>query len=264
MLLVLGFGAGSLLATGPPARAAAPTYTALGDSYTSGLGTRTYYGSSGACRRSPYSYPVLNAARLGAKLTFAACAGATVADVQQRQLAGLNARTTYVTVSAGGNDAGFADVLLSCGLPWPISCGHDLDQATTFIKKTLPARLDRLYSAIRKGAPNARVAVVGYPRLFNGEQCNLVARFSPGEQARLNAAADLLAVTIRKRALAHGFGFVDARPAFASHLVCADTEWLNGLSNPINESYHPNRRGQAGYAVIVEPALRKAPLPKLL
>jgi hypothetical protein len=105
------------------------------------------------------------------------------------------------------------------------------------------------------------VAVVGYPRLFNGEECNLIARISPGEQAELNAAADLLAVTIRDRAAAHGFGFVDARGPFTGHAVCDDVEWINGTSNPIGESYHPNRSGHAGYAALVDPALRTAPAP---
>jgi hypothetical protein len=100
------------------------------------------------------------------------------------------------------------------------------------------------------------VVVVGYPRLFNGEECNIIARISPGEQVELNAAADLLAATVGARAAAHGFTFVDARGPFTGHAVCDDVEWLNGTSNPIAESYHPNRAGHVGYAGIVETALR--------
>jgi hypothetical protein len=50
---------------------------------------------------------------------------------------------------------------------------------------------------------------------------------------------------------------VDPRNAFNGHAICDDTEWLNGLSNPVMESYHPNRNGQsAGYTPLVETALR--------
>jgi len=253
--LVMGVGGALVVAT--PAYAA-PAYVALGDSYSSGLGTRSYYSDSGSCYRSQYAYPVLVAARLGATLTFAACSGARVSDVLNQQLGSLNASTAYVTVSVGGNDAGFADVITQCALPWPATCDSHIANANNYIRNTLPGSLNTLYSRIRERAPNARVVVVGYPRLFNGEQCNVLARIDPNEQAALNATADLLATTISARAAAYGFRFVDARPAFTGHAICDDVEWINGLSYPLSESYHPNRAGHTGYASIVEPALRAA------
>ncbi len=254
LLVLLGFVGGSVLVAAPAQ--AAPSYVALGDSYSSGVGTRSYYDDGSSCQRSPYAYPVIDAGRLGATLTFAACSGAKVADVLAGQTGNLRSTTRYVTVSVGGNDAGFSSVLLQCAQPWPTTCWGAIDNANAFIRNTLPARLDGLYTAIRQAAPNARVVVVGYPRLFNGEECNLASRISPGEQAELNATADLLVQTVRARASARGFPFVDVRTAFTGHSVCADVEWINGLSNPISESYHPNRSGQTGYANLVEPALR--------
>ncbi|MEO3742599.1 SGNH/GDSL hydrolase family protein [Plantactinospora sp. B5E13] len=242
--------------TAAPAHAAASSYTALGDSYASGTGTREYYPDSGSCQRSRHSYPALTAARIGATLTFPACAGATVSGVLNNQLGSLSSATNHVTVTVGGNDIGWSSVIVQCALPWPTNCWSQIDNAEAQIRNTLPGRLDQLYSRIRALAPNARVVVVGYPRLFNGEECNIIARISPGEQTELNAAADLLATTIRARATAHGFTFVDARGPFTGHAVCDDVEWLNGTSNPIGESYHPNRAGHVGYAGVVEPALR--------
>ncbi|RSM79546.1 SGNH/GDSL hydrolase family protein [Kibdelosporangium aridum] len=234
------------------AQAAAGAYSALGDSYSSGTGSRTYYSDSGSCQRSPYAYPVLVAQQKGATLTFAACSGARIADVQNNQLGSLNASTAYVTVSAGGNDAGFRSVITQCAKPWPYTCTTEINNANNTIRNTIPGRLDSLYNAVRSRAPNARVTVVGYPRLFNGEECNALARISPGEQSELNKSADLLAGVISARAAAHGFAFVDPRSAFTNHAVCDDTEWINGLSNPISESYHPNRTGQsAGYTPLV-------------
>ncbi|HEY6737345.1 MAG TPA: SGNH/GDSL hydrolase family protein [Actinopolymorphaceae bacterium] len=238
---------------------AAPVYSALGDSYSSGVGTREYYPDSGDCKRSPHAYPVLDAARIGADLRFAACSGARTTDVLNGQLGSLGVDTQYVTISIGGNDAGFASVITQCAKPWPTTCWGRIDEAQAFIRDTLPGRLDQVYSAIRSRAPHARVVVVGYPRLFNGEECNIAARISPGEQAELNETADLLATTIAARANAHGFTFVDVRSAFDGHAVCDDVEWVNGLSDPISESYHPNRAGQAnGYTPLVEAALRGA------
>lgn len=237
------------------AHAVAGPYTALGDSYSSGVGTRTYYSDSGSCYRSPKAYPVLVAQSISAPLTFAACSGARVPDVLN-QLGSLTASTALVTVSVGGNDAGFANVITRCALPWPWTCTADIDNANTFIRNTLPGLLDNLYTRIRERAPNARVVVVGYPRLFNGEECNALARISPGEQAALNRTADLLATTTAGRAAAHGFGFVDVRSAFTGHAVCDDAEWINGLSDPVLESYHPKAVGHSsGYAPLVRGAL---------
>jgi len=253
---VIGLATVAIFVAGIPA-SAAPAYTALGDSYSSGVGSYTYYNDGTNCQRSPYAYPVLDAPRLGAVLTFAACSGATTADVQNTQLGSLSASTSYVTVSAGGNDAGFADVITACALPWPFTCWTNISNANNFITNTLPGRLDSLYSAIRSHAPNARIVVVGYPRLFNGQECSIAPWISSGEQAELNHTADLLATTIGARAAAHGFEFADVRGIFTGHAICDAVEWVNGLSFPIGESYHPNTTGHSsGYAGVVENALR--------
>lgn len=245
----------TVLGVAAPAYAAA-NYTALGDSYSSGVGTREYYADSGDCQRSQFAYPVIDAGRIGATLTFAACAGAKISGVISGQLGSLNAGTNYVTVSAGGNDLNWTSVIIQCAKPWPYTCWGDIDQAENTIRTTLPGMLDQLYAAIKAKAPNARIIAVGYPRLFNGQECNIIARISPGEQSRLNAAADLLATTTAARAAANGIVFVDPRNAFNGHAVCDSVEWLNGTSFPIGESYHPNKSGHVGYAGIVETALR--------
>ncbi|MGH8883088.1 MAG: SGNH/GDSL hydrolase family protein, partial [Stackebrandtia sp.] len=130
-----------------------------------------------------------------------------------------------------------------------------IDQARAVIRNLLPGRLDQVYAAIAQRAPSARTVVVGYPRLFNGEDCNAGTWFSPSEMQRLNDTADLLNATTRARATAAGFDHVDPTTAFLGHAVCSDTEWINGLSNPVNESYHPNRTGQQGYADVVDDVL---------
>jgi len=252
--------AAPLLAAPPPVAAAAPAYVALGDSYSSGTGTRSYISDGTTCQRSTYAYPSLIAAARGYTLDFRACSGAEVADVTNTQLSTLTAATSYVTVSVGGNDAGFAEVLTECATPWWAGdCDGAIDDAQAFIDTVLPGRLSTLYAAIRSKAPNAKVVVVGYPRIFMGEDCNAGTWFSPHEQTRLNQTADQLNARTRTAASARGFGFADPTSRFVGHAVCDDVEWINGLSNPISESYHPNRPGHAsGYTPTVSPALTGA------
>lgn len=236
-----------------PVASGASSYVALGDSYAAGVGTRSYYTDSGSCYRSPAAYPVLDADRIGATLSFQACSGARTGDVLSSQLGALAASTNLVTVQVGGNDVGFTSVITTCAEPsWASNCGAAIDRAQAYIRNTLPGRLDTLYAAIRGKAPNARVTVVGYPRLFNGQDCNAGTWFSPTEETRLNQTADLLNSTTENRAGIQGFEFADPTTAFAGHAICDAVAWVNGLSNPTRESYHPNTHGQAGYANLVD------------
>jgi lysophospholipase L1-like esterase len=252
---------GLLIAVSAPVvGAAAPSYVALGDSYSSGVGTRTYINDGTSCQRSVYAYPSLIAAARGYSLNLRACSGAKVSDVTSTQLSALTATTSYVTISVGGNDAGFADVLTECAQPgWMSDCNGAINGAQTYINNTLPGSLSTLYASIKSRAPKAKVVVVGYPRVFNGEDCNALTWFSPDEETRLNQTADLINSKISAQATAKGFTFANPTTAFTGHAVCADVEYLNGLSNPVSDSYHPNKAGHAsGYTPLVSPKLTGA------
>jgi lysophospholipase L1-like esterase len=255
---VLGVAAAiALTITGMASASAASTsYVALGDSYSSGLGTGSYLNDGTSCSRSMYAYPALDAARLGLSLTFRACAGSTIADVRSTQLGALSAGIGYVTVTAGGNDIGFASVLTECAKPaWFSDCNGAIDGAVAIIRAQIPASLAGLYADIRAKAPNARTVVVGYPRLFNGTDCHLLTWFSGAEMTRLNATADLLDSVTAAAASAAGFTFSDPRTAFTGHAICSSSPWINNLTWPLDDSFHPNKAGQVGYAGVVAPAL---------
>ncbi|MFC0625753.1 SGNH/GDSL hydrolase family protein [Kribbella deserti] len=235
------------------AHAAAPDYVALGDSYASGVGTRTYTTESGSCQRSLKAYPALIKTRIAATLSFVACSGARVSDVTNNQLGALNSGIEFVTLQVGGNDAGFSSVITECAKPsWLGNCDSAISNAQNVINNTLPARLDGLYATVRSRASAAKVVIVGYPRLFNGTDCNAGTWFSASEMTKLNQTADLLNAKISARATAAGFTFVNPTSAFVGHAVCGSPEWINGLSNPISESYHPNTTGQTAYANLVD------------
>ena len=236
-----------------PAQASGPAYVALGDSYSAGNGTRTYINDGTTCQRSVYAYPSLIATSRGYALNFRACSGATVADVTNLQLSALSTATAYVTLTVGGNDAGFADVLTTCALPaWASNCNGAIDKAQSIVNGTLPGRLSTLLGQVKAKAPNARVVVAGYPRIFNGTDCNAFTWFSPTEEARLNQTADLLNGKLSSAANAGGYAFANPTSAFVGHAVCDSPEWINGLSSPTSDSYHPNRTGHAsGYAPVV-------------
>jgi lysophospholipase L1-like esterase len=239
------------LSGGVTAAAFADNYVALGDSYSSGTGTRDYSLDSG-CQRGPYAYPALiKADRPNTNLTFVACSGAKTGDVLANQVQSLSASTNIVTITIGGNDAGFSSVITQCALPL-VSCNSNITTAQNYINNSLAGALNGVYSQIKSRAPSARVVVLGYPRLFMNVDCNAGTFFSSDEMTKLNATADMMKNVISARAAAYGFTFKDAIPPFVGHAVCSSTEWLNGLSNPVGDSYHPNRAGhKSGYEPLV-------------
>jgi lysophospholipase L1-like esterase len=240
------------------APASAVRYVALGDSYSSGTGTREYYSST--CQRSVYSYPYLvRNAHPSWTFAFAACSGAKTADLINTQAASLTSGTDWVSYTIGGNDAGFSSVITECAQPsWSSDCDGAVNTAQSFITNTLPSRLNSVNNTIKSRSPYAKVIVLSYPRVFMGEDCNAGTWFSATEMSRLNTTADMLRDQLRAAATRAGTNFVfrDAIPGFVGHAVCSSSEWINGLSNPTSESYHPNRSGHAsGYTPLVRGVL---------
>ncbi|HLI32986.1 MAG TPA: SGNH/GDSL hydrolase family protein [Solirubrobacteraceae bacterium] len=232
---------------------AAPQYVALGDSYSAGVGSRVFYEET--CFRSPDAYPPLIASARGYALSFEACSGATTKEVNEKQLGPLSSSTSLVTITIGGNDAGFSEVMLSCALYY-FTCQESIEEADYFIRYSLPGLLNTTYSDIRARAGNARVVVLGYPHLFtsSGTTCNFNLLTSEHEK-ELNSTANILDQVISERAAAHGFTFVDPRKDFEAHEVCSSSEWLNGQSWPLRESYHPNQAGYRVFQSLIEAAL---------
>ena len=235
-------------------------YVALGDSYSSGTGTRAFYEST--CQRSVYAYPyLLHNAHPEWTFVNATCAGAKTGDVINTQVTSVTSDTSWVTYTIGGNDAGFSSVITTCAQPsWASNCDGAINTAQSYIANTLPGRLDLVNNAIKSRAPSAKVVVLDYPRLFNGTDCNALTWFSSSEETRLNQTADQLKNVVAAAASRAGANFVfrDVIPSFIGHAVCdggggSSTEWINGLSNPTGESYHPKVTGHAsGYYPVVK------------
>lgn len=144
------------LAASIPGTATSPavSYVALGDSYSSGMGTREYLADGTDCRRSAHAYPALIASATGYALNFRACSGASIPDVVAAQLSALTPTTSLVSLSVGGNDASFVAVLTECAKPaWMSDCNTAIDRAQAVIARQLPGDLTSLYAQIRTRAP---------------------------------------------------------------------------------------------------------------
>jgi lysophospholipase L1-like esterase len=246
-LLAVAGCAVALLATAAPANAAVVRYVALGDSYSSGVGSGSYTSESGDCLRSTKAFSQLWAdAHAPASYKSVACSGAKSTDVNANQLSALSSSTTLVSISIGGNDLNFAGVMEDCVLYSTSTCVSEVNAAENTARTQLGGWLDTTYNGIRSHAPNAKVVVIDYPRFYHDVW--YCVGLSSTDRNKINEGADVLDSTIQAAASRHGFAFADVRAAFAGgHEICDGSSWLHSVDwTDIVQSYHPTASGQSG------------------
>ncbi len=238
----------SAAVTAIPAEAATVNYVALGDSYASGVGAGSYYSSSGSCDRSPNAYPALwAAANSPASFTFAACSGAKTTDVINSQLSSVTSSATLVSLTIGGNDAGFSSIMETCILSSTSTCESDISKAEQYVSTTLPGLLNTVLSDIRAKAPSARIVLAGYPDFYD-LNVSFCFGLSSGDHRAIDTGINLLDGVLATAAAGNGDVFADPRAQFSGHELCDGAGWLNSLTIPIGSSYHPTATGQkSGY-----------------
>jgi lysophospholipase L1-like esterase len=218
-----------------------------------------------------------------------ACSGATTANVLPRSLGGVPqgapgrydgttqidsaslARADLVTLTLGGNDAGYVEVLVTCGLS---NCNTRAFERSrqAIIGRTKP-RLEKVYRAIAARAPRARILVLGYPQPFpaakSRQACPALSLFR-GEQdmlrrlgARFNETIASAVATVARSGAR--ITFVPVAGRFEGHEVCGSKgAWINPIVSsstgfgPNPASFHPTLAGQRdGYAAAVNAAVRR-------
>ena len=255
-LAMAALSAGLVLTACPPAAAQTPGYTfvGLGDSYSSGTGID---GAQGECVRSEGAYgPLYAAMQPGITFRQAACSGADTWDVHDFQLRHLGAETRLVTITIGGNDAGFMDIVRACvGLYIVTDCLSAVDTWTAWAHKALPGLLHSVYREVHVRAPSARLVVLGYPRLFDAQGTCLAAGMPRESQDAVNGYADTLAQITSQTALDAGATWADVRGLFSGHGVCAADPWIVGLRLS-KAAFHPNAAGHKyGYLAALSSAV---------
>jgi lysophospholipase L1-like esterase len=99
----------------------------------------------------------------------------------------LDQHTDLVVITVGGNDAGFPDALIECG-----ESDCTVHEATYQARiSAQQANVQDLLADIRNGAPNARVILLGYPRLFSEPvvACGPLGVYSSPEGEMINRLA---------------------------------------------------------------------------
>jgi lysophospholipase L1-like esterase len=268
-------------ASGPGAQQA--DLLALGDSYMSGEGAKTFVANTDeagkdTCRRAPTAYAALavGAGRRFNHVTFLACSGARTynvmangdpqdgepaTQVDEIRKQGASYRPKLAIVSLGGNDAGFSTIGRTCLAP------GNCDSQRALFEANLPqvhAALMSAYKSIRSALPGTPVVAVPYPQPLADHSCKEIA-LSASERRFIREFLIELNQTVRLAAQQAGFYYMDTmeNALAAEHRQLCDPrnhgqpgvnfvslESVSGLAeqrfNPANwlhDSLHPNELG---------------------
>jgi hypothetical protein len=262
--------------TAPAAtRADQAQYVALGDSYSAGVFVRPWDDSDG-CGRSYRNYPHQVAAALGLHLTDVTCGAAEVEEgvlepqpssklygppsippphgwkAKPAQIDALRPTTRYVTVGIGGNSLGFGAIVLKCsdlgaknlGIGSPCQKYYTQGDGRAWLQEKfdrLDADLGRMLHEIRRAAPHATVAVVGYPAIVpNATGCEWLkfkqlGSIAKGDMPWLDGVERNLNGLLERHAADQRDTYVDTFTSSEDHGVCASgaDKWMYGIRDDL-------------------------------
>ena len=182
--------------------------------------------------------------------------GAKTGDVLANQISRVNARRRTSSRSrSAATTPGSRASSRECAKPaGRRTAPGDVTTAQNYIRNTLPGQLNSVYSQIKsRAAATAKRRRARLPAHLQWARTATPGRCSAPTTRHGSTRPPTCCRAPRSgRAAAYGFTFKSAIPAFIGHAVCDNPEWLNGLSNPVGDSYHPNRLGHSsGYAPLV-------------
>lgn len=272
-------GSGTEPSAAPSVPPEISSYVAVGDSFTAAPYVPQTDLAAG-CLRSSGNYPSLLAAALDAELTDVSCSGATSADLTAPQTVGFGQTTVpaqvdavrpdtdLVTVGIGGNDANFfATLVLTCtglaeqeGSPCLDQLeAQSVDPAAT--AKATGRRVAEKLEAVRRAAPQARLVLVGYPRIVSPDQPCAQMPLADGDRPALAALEEELDAALAGAAAAVGAEFLGLRELSEGHEVCSPDPWINGGTTDEQRAlaYHPFAVEQQAVATALEELLAATP-----
>lgn len=261
------------------------SYVALGDSFSSGEGNPPFLAGSDQgkdeCDRSTRSYSEDFAHARDYNLAFYACSGATTAsilnkynytEIPQIKEPGVSPSAGLLTLTVGGNDVGFGNVLTYCVLVnydctsniFRIPFTHIFASVTGSVLRKIAVvgpRLVTTYAKLRNATgPNTSIVVLNYPQIFpslaSEQGCASLFPLTSGDQNFFRQATGDLNSQIATAATDAGVNLVDTVPTFSSHEICGNGgSWFNGINWSLTEthnySFHPTATGQAAYARVL-------------
>lgn len=245
-------------------------YVALGSSMAAGPGIRpAAEGAPFRAGRSARNYPHLVAEKLGLDLVDVTYSGATTANVltdsqhgAPRQIDALDGSEDLVTVTIGGNDVGYVQLLFAAGLPrlarsLPLLGGRLREQLDPAARDRalvdVAESLKEVGRTLRQRSPRATVLFVDYLTLLPPPGTP-APPLSDADLAVGRHIADTLARLTADAAADTGCGVVRAAQASRENHAWSAEPWTTKFGLPLpgrSAPLHPNAAGMRAVADLV-------------
>lgn len=179
-----------------------------------------------------------------------------------------NNKADYVTVTIGGNDVYFADIIQNCVIFSHININHiykEIDNIWVEYENSIKYKLLDAYDAIVHSAgEQAHIIVVGYPKLLDDKGGFTISAKSAAtvnmNVSKFNTKLQSLVNTCRLSGM--NISFVSVEEEFEGHGAYSEYPYLNGImlsqKQDIKDgvvsaySMHPNLKGAEAYARCVQ------------
>lgn len=200
----------------------------------------------------------------------------------------LDENTTLVMLSIGGNDARFGDVIAECLLKAGLySCPDaQLSGESEHLSVTVPRdvndrvkkSIEQTLQEINKRAPNAKIMLMGYPKLLENDGACFWPLLVPYEAGWLNDMVGVsmnpmmqsVADTLSLAGTPIPVSFANPIADFSGRAICGNPESIHGIVNnktagddpsilaqpTSSQSFHPTLDGTTLYANAANRALR--------
>ena len=188
-----------------------------------------------------------------------------------------NQKADYVTLTLGGNDLGFKEIIETAAMDFtftePEKLNSLLAEKVNQLNTTTAGNLESAYEKISDTAgKQANIIVAGYPKLFSSSKLHVNALFSYEERTAINNAIVLFnekLAAIVKNCQTNGYPvhFVPVADEFKDHEAYTPNAYINRVylfpnaqdlkqigKFPISSAYsiHPNEKGAEAYARCVQ------------
>ncbi|MFF0945236.1 SGNH/GDSL hydrolase family protein [Kocuria sp. CPCC 205300] len=226
-------------------------YVNLGDSYSAAIGTGGVVESppGSGCYQGdgPDHVSALDAKKRVDLLLDAACAGATTSGIRQvvssPAVTAALAEAELVTLTLGGNDVGWIEIIRACSLQGsaPVCDGLIADAPQRI--EAAAASAGETVAAV-DARTRGQVVVLGYPELFSEDPKSPLISAQRAEQLNdlTEELNDALEEAVEQDDAAE---FVDVAPRFEGHAVDSGDPWIYydpaAPGDPNN--LHPTERG---------------------
>lgn len=252
------------------------TYVALGDSYTAAPDTGRNESESG-CNNTTVNYPHLVQAELDLDLKDRSCDGASTENLTDEQCVAacsaenpsfrklrppqvqeIDEETDLVTFRLGANDYGLFGRIIQCATFVHAPGSPCADADAELGDDSVDARFDDVHDNVERGieeiqdrAPDARIIVLGYPRVAPDEgTCDLLP-MTEGDYEYARRIVEGLNAELRAVAEEADLTYIDVYAASEGHDVCSDDPWIAGMT-PLGSPPPEGARRLHPYAVAAE------------